>query len=88
MKSMPDFYDSGSRKAEYEQMALDYMKQSKQIKEEQKQKQLLEQSKVKLFEGTLDSSGNYIPGKFELLTMPDYFKYVDMPADKRPRNWE
>ena len=48
----------------------------------------MEQLQVKLLEGTEDDCGNYNPGKFELLTLPDYYKYFEMPARHRPPDWE
>ena len=42
--------------------------------------------KINLFEGTLDEHGRYTPGKFELLTMPEYYAFVEDP--NRPHNWE
>jgi hypothetical protein len=44
----------------------------------------MEKLKINLFEGTFDAQGNYKPGKFELLTMPEYYKMVDTPAHLRP----
>ena len=48
-------------------------------KSDEKKRRLMEKLKVNLFEGKFDQHGNYTPGKFELLTMPEYYKMVDTP---------
>jgi hypothetical protein len=84
---LTDVKDFENRTVEFEKLALNFVKTFRQLKDERAQKQLMDQLKVNLFEGTEDEHGNYTPGKFELLTLPDYYKYVDMPMNQRPRNW-
>lgn len=84
---LTDVKDFENRTVEFEKLASNFLKTFRQLKDERAQKQLMDQLKVNLFEGTEDEHGNYTPGKFELLTLPDYYKYVDMPMNQRPRNW-
>ena len=47
---------------------------------EKHRRKLMDKLGENLFEGRV-VKGKYVPGKFELLTLSDYYKYVEMPSD-------
>ena len=75
-------------KDKLEGMVDDFYKQGKKARDDNKIIQIMERVKENFFQGQLDENGEYIPGKFEILTYPAYYKMMDLPESQRPENWQ
>ncbi len=64
---------------EFEKLADDFINRIMKTNNDKKRLAHMEKLQINLFEGTFDLHGNYTPGKFELLTMPEYYEMVDTP---------